>query len=215
MSKITKLKYLFSTSAAIFCLSCTTFAATTTYNSNGNGNGNGNGNKGSQVPTDQIIIFEQEDEERIYDDHGFTRGDMTYLYKGDFDAKTIESVSGEVQDVIRIQFPDKDCYLIAILSTTGNGRRLAVNLGPTWFLEEKGFTVNEGDEIQVKGSKVRLNGRHLLLVTELTIDGRTLNIRDKEGAPLWGSPKAQKGNADCMKHGKKKSLGTGTMGWSK
>lgn len=206
-------KYLLPTSFAVLCLSCASAFAASPYSYNGNGNGNGNKN-GSQVPTDQITIFEKEDEERIYDDHGFTRGDMTYLYKGEFDAKNVESVSGEVEEVLRIQYPDKDCYLIAIISTSGNGGRMALNLGPTWFLEEKDFTVNEGDEIQVKGAKMRTNGRYLLVVTELTMDGKTLNIRDKEGSPLWGSPKAQKGNADCMKPGtKKKSINS--MNWNK
>ncbi|MCC5832347.1 MAG: hypothetical protein JJU12_04815 [Chlamydiales bacterium] len=212
MSNITKIKYLCSTSLAFFCLTCTAFAVSPNI---GNGNGNGNGNNNSQIPTHQITIFEQEDEERIYDNHGFTRGDMTYLYKGDFDAKNIESVNGEVEDVVRVQFPDKDTYLIAIISSTGNGGRMALNLGPAWFLEEKGFSVNEGDEIQVKGSKVRVNGRNLLLVTELTMDGRSLNIRDKEGSPLWGTPKAQKGNGDSMRNGKKNNKTPNNMGWSK
>lgn len=151
------------------------------------------------VPTDKITIFEQDDEKDAFTKHGFTRGDMTYLYSGNFDSSMMENISGDVKKVMRVQFPDKDCYVIAILKTQANNGKMAVNLGPIWYLEENNFMINEGDTIQVAGARARSNGRFLVLATELTKNGQTLNIRDKEGTPLWGSPKSQKGDARCMK----------------
>lgn len=195
MSKISFIKSLLFTGFAMVCLNCTAFAAMPGTSSN---------NTNSKVPTDQIGIYEKDDEEKAYDEHGYTRGDIAYLYKAHFDPSKVETLSGEVEEVMRVKYPDNDCYLIAIISTSTNKSRVALNLGPAWYLEEKDFTVNEGDEVQVKGSKLRVNGRNVMIVEDLTVDGKTLNIRDKEGSSLWGSPKAQKGNAECMKPTKRK-----------
>lgn len=153
----------------------------------------------SVIATDSMTIYEPKDEQSLFDDHGFTRGDMSYLFNGTFDAAQVETLSGPVLQLIRVQFPDKDCYLIAVLSTQGNNGKVAVNLGPVWFGEESGLFLNEGDKIQVSGAKMRTNGRFVVIATEVTKNGYTLNIRDKEGAALWGSPKTQQGRAECMK----------------
>lgn len=157
-----------------------------------------------KTPTDQINVYEQDDEKQTYTKHGFTRGDMSYLYDTKFDPSQVESVGGQVTKVMRVQYPDNDCYLIAVLHTKANNGEMAVNLGPIWFIEENNMEINEGDDIQITGAKMRTNGRFLIIATELTKNGKTLNIRDKEGAPLWGSPKSQKGNAECMKLNMKK-----------
>lgn len=151
------------------------------------------------IATDQMKIFEQEDEKQMFTDHGFTRGDMSYLYDGEFDPKLIENVSGNVTQVLRVQYPDTDCYLVAILSTQANNGKIAVNLGPVWFVEENQIKINEGDSIQVTGAKMRTNGRFIVIATDVSKNGSSLSMRDKEGTPLWGSPKCQKGDAQCMK----------------
>lgn len=151
------------------------------------------------TPTEKITVYDEDDEKEAYNDHGVTRGDLTYLIDVKFDAEKIENFSGEVVKLMRVQFPDQDCYLIAVVKTKANNGKLSINLGPIWFIEENGIRLDEEDEIQVSGSKLRANGRFVVLATDLSFDGKTLNIRDKEGAALWGAPKAQKGNADCMK----------------
>ncbi len=152
-----------------------------------------------QTPTDKLVIFEQDDEKEVYNDHGITRGDLSYLNDVKFNADKVENISGDVFKVMRVQFPDQDCYLIAVVMTKANNGKVSINLGPIWFLEENGFQLFEGDSIQVTGAKMRTNGQNVVIATELSSNGKSINIRDKAGTALWGSPKAQKGNADCMK----------------
>lgn len=172
---------------SVFCLLSSSLYAAYDY---------GNSNK---TPTDGIIIFEQDDEKVIYSDYGFTRGDLSYLYDAHFDSAEVKNVSGEVTKVLRVQYPDNDCYLIALVETKANKGAVAVNLGPIWYVEEKGFAINEGDSIQVTGSKLRVNGRYVLIATEVSKDGKSLKIRGEDGTPLWGSPRSQRGNAECMR----------------
>lgn len=149
--------------------------------------------------TDKMNIYDKADEKQLYSKNGFSRGDLIKLYQAKFSNSEMETVTGDVKQVLRVQFPDKDCYLIAILSTDSDSAKVGVNIGPVWFLEENDMAINEGDMIQVTGAKIRTNGRYVLIATEITKNGKTLNLRDKEGNKLWGSPKFQKGNADCMK----------------
>lgn len=163
---------------------------------------NSNGSMNSSNPTtstDKIYIFEQDDEKESFTRYGFTRGDMAYLYNGEFATDNITNVNGEVTKIYRLQYPDQDCYLIAIIETKANNGKIAVNLGPVWFIEENGLSINEGDSIQVTGAKMRTNGRFVMIATVVTKNGKSINVRDSEGTALWGSPRSQKGNAGCMK----------------
>ncbi len=177
----------------------TSASAATSSNIPNNNNNHNSIEKNKNTKTNELIVFEQDDEQEAYAKNGFTRGDFTKLYDFKFNTSDMTNISGEVAQVFRVKYPDNDCYLIAILSTKANNGKVAVNLGPIWFLEENNFSVNENDNIEVKGAKVRTNGRFILVATELTKNGNTLNIRDDKGTPLWGSPQAQKGAAYCEK----------------
>lgn len=60
-----------------------------------------------------------------------------------------------------------------------------VHIGPSAYLSSQGFTFAKGDEIEVLGSKVTINGADALIAREVTKDGKVLALRDKQGIPLW------------------------------
>lgn len=215
-----KLNYLFFSGVSLFTLLSAPLAAGSdntvnkTKSMNNNSNGNSNflnktwNSKSNPLDTSDVNIFEQEDEKRIYTDYGFSRGDISYLYTAQFNPQNIQTLSGEVVDTIRVQYPDLDCYLIALVRS--NNEQMAVNLGPVWFIDENNMTVDEGDDIQITGSRIRNNGRYVFIVSELTKNGDTLKIRDQSGTSLWGAPRVQSGDADCMKYSPTSRSSTGS-----
>jgi len=60
-----------------------------------------------------------------------------------------------------------------------------VHIGPSTYISSKGFTFAKGDQIEVVGSKVTLNGANTLIAREITKEGKVLTLRDKQGFPLW------------------------------
>lgn len=60
-----------------------------------------------------------------------------------------------------------------------------VHVGPAAFAASKSFTFEVGDEITVRGSKVTVEGREVVLARELTKGDRVLVLRDEKGFPLW------------------------------
>lgn len=60
-----------------------------------------------------------------------------------------------------------------------------VHIGPSDYIASKEFTFSEGDQVEVTGSKLEVNGTSTLIAREIKKDGKVLTLRDKQGFPLW------------------------------
>ena len=56
---------------------------------------------------------------------------------------------------------------------------------PKSFLDDMGVTFKKGDEIQVTGSKVKLDGAELTLAREVSKGEDKLILRFDNGKPAW------------------------------
>lgn len=146
---------------------------------------------GNSCSTTDLSVFEEADEEGVYGDYGFTRGDMKNLFVSKYDSKSEQTINGNVLRILRVQFTDGNCYFIAVVQIDSGV--ILVNLGPVWFADENNIVINEGDAVQISGSMIRTNGRYILVGSQLKKDGQTLQLRNQTGSPQWGSPKSQKG----------------------
>jgi hypothetical protein len=62
---------------------------------------------------------------------------------------------------------------------------IEVSLGPSSFLQEKKYTFEKGDQLQVTGSKVKLAGADLLIAREVKKGDAVITLRDAQGVPEW------------------------------
>jgi len=62
---------------------------------------------------------------------------------------------------------------------------ITVDLGPPWFLNQQSFTLKEGDNLEVTGSKNATDHQTVILAAEVKKDGQILKLRDEKGLPLW------------------------------
>lgn len=60
-----------------------------------------------------------------------------------------------------------------------------VHVGPAFYLRSKEFEILKGDVLDVVGSKVKIEEKDAILARSITKDGKTLELRDKTGLPLW------------------------------
>lgn len=130
-----------------------------------------------------ITVYEQDDANTLYTQYGYTRGDMLNVLNYNYDPSTAGTFSGTVRKVLRARYPDGECYLLAIINNE-DGNTL-VNLAPVWHIDQNGMTIDENDTIQVRGSKVRMNGRFLIIGSEVKKEGKVAKLRDVMGASLW------------------------------
>ncbi|HEU5406720.1 MAG TPA: hypothetical protein VFU48_03065 [Nitrospira sp.] len=60
-----------------------------------------------------------------------------------------------------------------------------VLLGPSNFIESKGFSFAKGDSVEISGSKITMNGTEYIIAREVGKNGKVLVLRDKNGRPEW------------------------------
>lgn len=60
-----------------------------------------------------------------------------------------------------------------------------VHVGPAAYVAKNGFEFSAGDQIEVTGSRVNLDGTDVILAREIKKDGKTLTLRNSQGIPDW------------------------------
>ena len=97
-----------------------------------------------------------------------------------YDTATETSISGTLA-----QPPARGRMGVYLSVESDGGLMVDVRLAPRAYLSSRGFNLVQGDEVEVTGSKVMVSGVPVLLARELTKQGRTLPLRDRDGRPLW------------------------------
>jgi hypothetical protein len=72
-----------------------------------------------------------------------------------------------------------------ISSLTATEALIEVHLGPEWYLDSQKFSIEVGDSLELKGSRVIYNGKPTIIAARLTKEDRVLTLRDDNGLPLW------------------------------
>lgn len=103
-----------------------------------------------------------------------------------FDPRTVETVTAPLASIELMLPPAGRRGGVHWTLKTPAGP-MVVHIGPPWFLEDKGFLVQEGETVTVKGSRVVLDGVPFLIAAEVRAGDRSLRLRDENGLPLWRS----------------------------
>ncbi len=112
---------------------------------------------------------------------GFTqaRGQFPRMY----DTKTVETVVGEIVSITQVSRGQGQGGMHFDLKT--DKETIAVHLGPTWYLNEQGLKLEAKDKVEVKGSRVTLNNKAVILAAEVKMTDKIIKLRDENGLPLW------------------------------
>jgi hypothetical protein len=100
-----------------------------------------------------------------------------------YDASTETTVHGTVTAVNSVT--GRRGWNGVHLTIQNGDEKSEVHIGPSTYVSSKGFTFAAGDQVDVLGSRVTVNGVPSLIAREITKDGKVLTLRDKQGFPLW------------------------------
>jgi len=106
-------------------------------------------------------------------------------YKRIYNSKTVETISGTVEDVQKITIKKGMSDGIHLILKSDR-ETISVHLGPAWFIEKQATSINKGDQIEVKGSRVTFNGKPAIIAAEVQKGAESLHLRDAKGSPVWG-----------------------------
>jgi hypothetical protein len=62
---------------------------------------------------------------------------------------------------------------------------VAVHVGPTAYLAEKGITLAKGDSLEILGSRVTVDKDAVLIARQIKKGDETWTLRDASGRPAW------------------------------
>jgi len=101
-----------------------------------------------------------------------------------WDPTTVETVSGEVVSVEPGGHGQGPNLGVQLELKTDKGT-LEVHLAPAPYIEHQGMKIEPKDKIEVKGSRVAVGNKTLLLAAQVKKGDQTLKLRDDKGMPLW------------------------------
>jgi hypothetical protein len=101
-----------------------------------------------------------------------------------YDPATETTVTGTVEEVKKVAGQRGGPGGTHLMIKTPQ-RPLEVHLGPTSYLEKQQFTFAKGDQVEVIGSKVKIENVDVVIAREVKKGGKTLTLRDTQGVPVW------------------------------
>jgi len=87
----------------------------------------------------------------------------------------------------RLYDPAKARTVHGTVVHAGTGPPMPVHIGPEWYLEHQDLDRHEHEVVQVTGTLAEVEGQVVFLAQAVTVNGRTLLLRDAQGQPLWSA----------------------------
>jgi len=113
------------------------------------------------------------------------RGAAAALLTVMYDPQTVITLKGDVKSLGTLPPMSRlpGAIRSALLKTDqGN---ITVYLSPDWHLAGQKISPKVGDRMEVTGSKVTLGDQPSVIVKDLKLGGKTINLRNGQGVPVW------------------------------
>ncbi len=106
-------------------------------------------------------------------------------YNKHFDASKMTTIEGTIKSVGSFE-PQKGAEPGLLLKVeTKKGESVTVHAGPARYATQQNFEFKAGDNVTVIGSKTRIDLKSVIMASEIQIGGKTFELRDPQGKPLW------------------------------
>jgi len=108
------------------------------------------------------------------------RGFGNRMYNPD----SVETITGEVVSVDRFTSNRGRSQGMHMQMRTGN-ETVSVHLGPAWYWQNQGMTLEPNDRIQVQGSRINQAGNPAMIAAQVQKGNQILRLRNENGVPVW------------------------------
>jgi len=105
-------------------------------------------------------------------------------YQRMYDPAKVETVTGTVE-AVETSAPMMRMHRAVVLVLKTDKETIPVHLGPEWYIERLDIKILKGDAIKVKGARVSLSDKPVIIAGEIEREGKTLVLRDASGIPVW------------------------------
>jgi hypothetical protein len=79
--------------------------------------------------------------------------------------------------------PEGDDYVELVAAV--DGREYGVTLAPNWYLDKIGLKLSKNDNVTITACALGTDAEEIIVARKLKAGGKTFELRDRWGAPLW------------------------------
>jgi sporulation protein YlmC with PRC-barrel domain len=105
-----------------------------------------------------------------------------------YNPNAVETIHGTVKSVTTHRIKGTTTEELRLSITTDAGKTVMIHVGPRSYVDRQNISFHPGDAVTITGSvaKAAKVGRHEVLVaSQIQTADKTLNLRGKDGKPLW------------------------------
>lgn len=102
-----------------------------------------------------------------------------------YDPARVRTVAGQVESVNADTPMDGMGRGLILRVRTRERQRMRAHLGPVWFAEQFDIALEPGDEATLTGSMVEMNGKRVMMVSQIIANQRQVRVREQDGTPVW------------------------------
>jgi DNA/RNA endonuclease YhcR with UshA esterase domain len=102
-----------------------------------------------------------------------------------YDLATEATFKGTVEEAKDHMCPVSGGMGSHLILKLADGKTIEVHLATTQFVKTYEFVFEKGDQVEVTGSKVKLEGVDTIFAREIKSGNQTVLFRDKDGKPAW------------------------------
>jgi len=102
-----------------------------------------------------------------------------------FNPANVHTINGTVMDVGRFLPARAGLEGLQLRVKADDGKTYIIFLGPRDYISQHNFLVASGDRVTVTGADTKVGSRSVLLASQITNNGQSLQLRDVNGKPLW------------------------------
>ena len=107
-------------------------------------------------------------------------------YQRMYDPTKVVTITGTVE-AVETMAPMKGMHRAVSLMVKMDTETIPVHLGPKWYIERLDTKFQKGDVVEVRGSRVILNNRTIIIAAEIKMEKspHIIVLRDDAGIPVW------------------------------
>lgn len=109
---------------------------------------------------------------------------MGTKYQRMYNPATVETIIGTVESVDKMT-PMRGMSSGVHLMVKTDKETLPVHLGPSWHLDKQEMKLAKGDTVTVTGSRVTMDGKPVIVASEVKKGDAAMKLRDDKGVPSW------------------------------
>ena len=129
--------------------------------------------------------------------YGFVPGEETTMsmnpwltdsaYNKSFDTSKLTTIEGTIESVGSFYPVSGSAPGTCLNVKTNDGTLVTVYAGPQHFTMQQNLDLKSGNKLSVTGSRTMVNGKSVIIASELQVGGKSLRLRDQNGKPEWKS----------------------------